>query len=108
MKKYLVISFSKVLLNFILFMLGMIIVVFVVFILCVRIDINVCVYFILNIIYFLVVYDLCKIVYSINVILFLLDNVSRFKRIGYYMIVMVVIDGILKWKIKSDFDFMGI
>lgn len=107
MKKHLATSFSKVLLNFILFMLGMTIVAFVVLILCVRIDINACVYLILNIIYFLAVYDLRKIVYSTNATPFSLDNVSRFKRIGYYMIVMAVIDGILKWKIKSDFDFMG-
>jgi len=107
MKKKLATSFSKVFLNIILVMLGMSVVAFITIILSFGIDINACVYLMLCLIYFLVVYNLRKIVYSTNSTPFSFDNVKRFKRIGYYMIFMAVIDGILNWKIESNFNFIG-
>jgi hypothetical protein len=107
MKKHLATSFSKVLLNIILVMLGISVVGFIMSILFSRIDINECVYLMLSLIYFLVVYNLRKIVYSTNSTPFSFDNVKRFKRIGYYMIFMAVIDGIFNWKTKSNFTFIG-
>ncbi|NRY59401.1 DUF2975 domain-containing protein [Clostridium beijerinckii] len=107
MKKHLATSFSKVLLNIILFMLGMSVVAFITIILSFGIDINSFVYLILCLIYFLVVYNLRKIVYSSNSTPFSFDNVRRFKQIGYYMILMAVIDGIVNWKRESNFNFIG-
>ncbi|WP_297426596.1 DUF2975 domain-containing protein [Clostridium sp.] len=107
MKKQLATSFSKVLLNVILFMLGMSVVGFITIILFFRIDINACIYLLLCLIYFLVVYDLRKIVYSTNSTPFSFDNVKRFKRIGYYMIFMALVDGIVNWKRESNLIFMG-
>ncbi len=107
MKKHLATSFSKVLLNIILFMLGMSVLAFITIILSFGIDINSFVYLILCLIYFLVVYNLRKIVYSSNSTPFSFDNVRRFKQIGYYMILMAVIDGIVNWKRESNFNFIG-
>lgn len=107
MKKHLATSFSKVLLNIILFMLGMSVVAFITIILSFGIDINSFVYLILCLIYFLVVYNLRKIIYSSNSTPFSFDNVRRFKQIGYYMILMAVIDGIVNWKRESNFNFIG-
>ncbi|NRT92098.1 DUF2975 domain-containing protein [Clostridium beijerinckii] len=107
MKKHLATSFSKVLLNIILVVLGILVVGFITSILSFGIDVNSFVYLILCFIYFLVVYNLRKIVYSTNSTPFSFDNVKRFKQIGYYMILMAVIDGIFKWKTKSNFTFLG-
>lgn len=107
MKKHLTISFSKVLLNIILFMLGMSVVALVTVILSFGLNINACIYIILCLIYFLIVYDLRKIVYSTNSTPFCSDNVKRFKRIGYYMVFMAVVDGIINWKRESNLILFG-
>ncbi|OOM80200.1 DUF2975 domain-containing protein [Clostridium sp. BL-8] len=107
MKKHLVVSFSKVLLNIISIMLGLLILGFITTGLPFRFNVNTCIGFMLVLIYFLIVYDLRKIVYSTNSTPFSLDNVKRFKRIGYSMILMAVIDGVINWKKESNFEFIG-
>ncbi|EHI99559.1 hypothetical protein CDLVIII_2969 [Clostridium sp. DL-VIII] len=107
MKKHLVVSFSKVLLNITLIMLGLSILWFITIGLPFRFNINTCIGLILSLVYLLIVYDLRKIVYSTNSTPFCLDNVKRFKRIGYYMILIAVIDGVINWKKESNFEFIG-
>ncbi|WP_315066927.1 DUF2975 domain-containing protein [uncultured Clostridium sp.] len=108
MKTHLVVNFSKVLLNITLIMLGLSILWFITIGLPFKYDINTCIGLILASIYFLIVYDLRKIVYSTNSVPFCLDNVKRFKRIGCYMFLMAVIDGIVNWKKESNFEFIAI
>lgn len=106
-KKHLAINISKVFLNIVLFMQGMSVVAFICIILYKGIDINICIWLILCSTYFLIIYDLRKIVYSTNSTPFCFDNVKRFKRIGYYMLFMSVLDGIINWKKESNFQFIG-
>jgi hypothetical protein len=106
-KKHLVVSFGKVLLNITLIILGLSILWFITIGLPFKFDINTCIGRILASIYFLIVYDLRKIVYSTNLTPFYLDNVKRFKRIGYYMVLMAVIDGIVNWNKESNFNLIG-
>ncbi len=103
MKTHLVVNFSKVLLSITLIMLGLSTIG-----LPFKFDINTCIGLILASIYFLIVYDLRKIVYSTNSVPFCLDNVKRFKRIGCYIFLMAVIDGIVNWKKESNFEFIAI
>ncbi|MDR3595689.1 DUF2975 domain-containing protein [Clostridium sp.] len=106
-KKHLAISVSKVFLNIILFILGMLLVMFISTIPLHGINMNICIWIILCSIYFLIIYDLRKIVYSTKSTPFCFDNVKRFRRIGYYMVFMAILDGIINWKTKSNFILFG-
>ncbi|SFD28355.1 DUF2975 domain-containing protein [Clostridium uliginosum] len=107
MKKHLSIGFSKVFLNFLLFMLGFFLVSMVFVTIYHGINIQVGIEFIVGLIYFLIIYTLRKIVYSTDSTPFCFDNVKRFRRIGYYMLVMAIVDGIINWKMKSNFEVFG-
>lgn len=107
MKKHLCICFSKVILNFLLFILGICLVMFVLLIPSHGIEIDTGINFIAYLIYFLIIRDLRKIVYSTNLTAFCSDNVKRFKRIGYYMVFMAVFDGIINFKRKSNFELFA-
>lgn len=106
MKKHLSISFSKVFLNIVLFVLTLLIAGFTTSILFSGIDTALFKYFIVCITYFFIIYNLRKIVYSANSMPFSSDNVKRFKKIGCYMIAMAVIDGITNWKVQSHFTLL--
>lgn len=108
MKKHLSISFSKVFLNIILYLLGLLLVFFITDILCSGINTNLFSWFIACLTYLLIIYNLRKIVYSADSMPFSFDNVKRFKKIGCYMIVIAVIDGITNWKVQSHFNLFYI
>lgn len=103
MKKHLSISFSKVFLNIVLYLLGLFLVFFITDILCSGINTNLFSWFIACLTYLLIIYNLRKIVYSASSTPFCFDNVKRFKTIGFYMIVASIIDGITNWNLESHF-----
>lgn len=107
MKKHLTTSVSKAFLNIVLFMLGFFLVGIVLLTLSNEINLNSCIWFILCLTYFLIIYNLRKIVYSTSSTPFCSDNVKRFKRIGYYMFFVAVFDGIINFKRESNFILIG-
>ncbi|MGO5074059.1 DUF2975 domain-containing protein [Clostridium sporogenes] len=59
-------------------------------------------------VYLVIAWNLLKIVYSIESNPFTLKNVKSFKIIGYLMIFLSIIDGIVNFKKKSNFQIIGI
>lgn len=101
-KKHFAISVSKVFLNLILFILGALLV-GVVLSICPShgIDAHLLMLAAVSLVYFLIIYDLRKIVYSTDLTPFCAENIKRFKRIGYYMFFMAVFDGVINFKSPS-------
>lgn len=58
-------------------------------------------------VYLVIAWNLLKIVYSIKSNPFTLKNVKSFKIIGYFMIFLSIIDGIVNLKKPSNFIIMG-
>lgn len=102
-------NFFKILLNILLISLGIALIVFILTsidniltsgknMLTVETWIN----FVICSLYFLIVYNLRKIVYSIDMLPFCFDNVKRFKAIGYYIFFIAIFDAILNFKMPSN------
>lgn len=111
MKRHLAMNFIKVLINIILFVIGIFLIslvigsIYAAFVdkndfLSVKTFIN----FVVGIIYFLIIYNLRKIVYSINLTPFCSDNVKRFKIIGYCIFSLSIVDAIVNFKAHSGFE----
>lgn len=107
MKKHLAISISKVFFNIVLFLFGCFLIAFILGMLMGELTLNLFSFFIVSLIYFLIIYDLRKIVYSTNLTPFCTDNVKRFKRIGYSMFLMALIDGVSNFHVKSNFELFA-
>lgn len=107
-KKHFAIRVSKVFLNLILFILGALLVGVVLSIFPSHgIDAHLLKMAVVGLVYFLIIYDLRKIVYSADLTPFCAENIRRFKRIGYYMFFMAVLDGIINFKMKSNFELFA-
>ncbi|MDS1002208.1 DUF2975 domain-containing protein [Clostridium sporogenes] len=65
------------------------------------------VHLIINVIYLIISWDLLKIVSSIHSTLFTSKNVKSFKIIGYLMILLSIIDGIVNFKKKSNIEIIS-
>ncbi|APQ96498.1 DUF2975 domain-containing protein [Clostridium botulinum] len=63
---------------------------------------------IIIVIYLIISWNLLKIVYSIDSTPFTLKNVKSFKIIGYLMMLLSIIDGIVNFKEKSNLQIMAI
>lgn len=63
---------------------------------------------IIIVIYLIISWNLLKIVYSIDSTPFTLKNVKSFKIIGYLMMLLSIIDGIVNFKEKSNLQIMSI
>lgn len=107
MKKYLTINISKAIINLMSAVLAVFTSLFLVDILSGKFTQNILSTFIISLIYLLIVLDLRKIIYSTNVTPFCSNNVMRFKRIGYSMFLMAIIDGIINFHVKSNFTLFG-
>ncbi|NFV13042.1 DUF2975 domain-containing protein [Clostridium sporogenes] len=59
-------------------------------------------------IYLIISWNLLKIIYSLDSTPFTLKNVKSFKIIGYLMILLSIIDGIVNFKKKSNLQIMSI
>lgn len=106
-KRHLAISISKVFLNIVLFLLGVFLVMSILTLPLHGVNINSFIWIILSSMYFFMIYNLRKIVYSTKSTPFCFDNVKRFKRIGYSMLFMAVLDGIINWKKESNFELFA-
>ncbi len=65
-----------------------------------------CIRFIVYLTYFLIIYDLRKIVYNMDLTPFCFDNVTSFKRIGYYMFSIAIFDEIINFKTLTGLNIL--
>lgn len=107
MRKHLAINFSKVFLTFMLVILAILSIISALRMLSYGIHINSCINLITCLIYFFIIYNLHKIVYSTTLSPFCHTNTIRFKIIGYCMVFIAVIDGVVNFKSKSGFELFA-
>lgn len=110
MKRSVSTNFLRILLSIMLIVSGIVLVAIVVMIfqdVKSRFTIGSCIMFIFHLVYFLVIYNLRKIVFSTSLTPFCFENVRRFKTIGYSMLVIAVIDAIKKFRIQSGLEIFA-
>ncbi|MGE5627161.1 MAG: DUF2975 domain-containing protein [Solirubrobacterales bacterium] len=109
-KKHLATNSLKILSNILLFIVGIILVDLIlglVFVEKNKFNINMSLSFVVYLIYFFIIYNLCKVVYSTNLTPFCFENVRKFKTIGYGMFMIGILDGIINFKRKGGLELLA-
>ncbi|WP_434297967.1 DUF2975 domain-containing protein [Clostridium sporogenes] len=112
MKENFSLNFIKILLVLIVFVCGIMLFHFVLMVLFAPKELfhnisSILVSLLIIAVYLVIAWNLLKIVYSIESNPFTLKNVKSFKIIGYFMIFLSIIDGIVNLKKPSNFIIMG-
>lgn len=107
MKKHFALNFLKILLNISQVCAGILLFMFMVGPFVYKFSIQLIIYLLVCLTYFMIIYNLRKIVYSTDSTPFCADNVKRFKYIGYYMILISISDAIINFKVPSNFELFA-
>lgn len=107
MKKHFTLNFCKVLLNISLVVSVILLFMCTLGIFVHKFSLNLIIFPLICLAYFLIIYNLRKIVYSTNSTPFCADNVKRFKSIGYYMLLISISDAIINFKSPSNFEMFA-